>query len=240
VWLDDALPAGANPDQDGGDSWTWVNSNPTPLSGALANQSNIGTGEHQHFFTGATATLPVSSNDTLFAYIYLDPANVPAEAMIQWNDGSWNHRAYWGSNALTFGINGTASRRAMGALPPSGQWTRLSVPAQQVALTNSSLNGLALTLYGGRATWDYIGKTSGNSNSVPPAPGNIGGDLANGLWQSQVTNPGAWLYTLQRSTDLQIWTPLSSFVGTTGLILQLQDTNPPMPDAFYRINVQIP
>ena len=139
VWLDDALPVGANPDQDGGDSWTWVSSNPTPLSGTLANQSNIGTGEHQHFFTGATATLPVSTNDTLFAYIYLDPANVPAEAMIQWNDGSWNHRAYWGSNAITFGTNGTASRLAMGALPPTGQWTRLSgAEAQQVALTNSS------------------------------------------------------------------------------------------------------
>lgn len=240
VWVDDALPVGANPDQDGGDSWTWVGSNPTPISGALANQSNIGTGEHQHFFTGATATLPVSTNDTLFAYIYLDPANVPAEAMIQWNDGSWNHRAYWGSNAITFGINGTPSRLAMGALPPTGRWTKLSVPAQQVALTNSSLNGLALTLYGGRATWDYIGKTPGNSNSAPPTPGNVVGDLSNGLWQSQVTNPGAWLYTLERSTDLYNWIPLSSFIGATGMALQIQDTNPPLPDAFYRIQVQMP
>jgi hypothetical protein len=238
--VDDGLPAGAIPDQDGGDSWTWVNSNPTPISGTLANQSNIGTAEHQHFFTGATATLPVGTNDTLFAYIYLDPTNAPAEVMMQWNDGSWNHRAYWGSNLLTFGTNGTASRFAMGALPPTGQWTRLSVPAQQVALTNSMLNGLALTLYGGRATWDYIGKTPGGSNSVPPAPGNIGGDLTNGLWQAAVTNPGTWLYTLQRSTDLQSWTPLGSFVGATGLTLQLQDPNPPMPDGFYRIQVQLP
>lgn len=240
VWVDDALPAGAIPDQDGGDSWTWVNTNPAPISGALANQSNVGTGEHQHFFTGATATLPVSTNDTLFAYIYLDPTNVPAEVMMQWNDGSWNHRAYWGSNAIAFGTNGTASRRAMGALPPSGQWKKLSVPAQQVALTNAILNGLALTLYGGRATWDYIGKTPSGSNNVPPAPGNILGELTNGLWQTAVTNPGTWLYTLQRSTDLQSWVPLSSFIGTTGLLLQLQDPNPPLPNAFYRVNVQLP
>ena len=71
---------------------------------------------------------------------------------------------------------------------------------------------------------------------MPPTPGNIGGDLTNGLWPSQVTNPGTWLYTLERSTDLQDWIPLSSFVGTTGMVAE--DTgilNPPLPDAFYRV-----
>ncbi len=100
VWVDDVLPVGAIPVADGGDVWNWVSNNPTPLSGALANQSNIAPGEHQHFFTNATATLPVNSNDTLFAYVYLDPANVPAEVMLQWNDGSWEHRAFWGMDDI--------------------------------------------------------------------------------------------------------------------------------------------
>src|SRR5262249_41710277 len=155
------------------------------------------------------ATLPVSSNDTLFAYIYLDPSNVPAEAMLQWNDGSWEHRAFWGSNAIALGTSGTTSRFSAGALPPSGQWTKLSVSAPQVGLTNSTVNGLALTLYGGRATWDYIGKGS-STPSNPPSPGNIVGYLTNGLWQVQVTNSGSWLYTLERATNLLNWTPLSS------------------------------
>jgi hypothetical protein len=115
-------------------------------------------GEHQHYFYNATATLTVGAGDTLFAYVYLDPANPPSEVMLQWNDGSWEHRAYWGANFITWGSDGSVSRRFMGALPATGQWVRLSVPAAQVGLEGRTLNGMAYTLYGGRATWDYAGK----------------------------------------------------------------------------------
>jgi hypothetical protein len=90
--------------------------------------------------------------------VYLDPANPPSEVMLQWNDGTWEHRAYWGSNSLTWGTDGTVSRRYIGALPATGQWVRLAVPASQVGLEGHTLNGMAYTLYGGRATWDYAGK----------------------------------------------------------------------------------
>ena len=97
IWVEDAVPSGATMGSDGGDGWNWVSSNPTPYSGALAHQSALAGGEHQHYFYGATATLAVGVGDTLFAYVYLDPANPPSEVMLQWNDGSWEHRAYWGS-----------------------------------------------------------------------------------------------------------------------------------------------
>jgi len=128
----------------------------------------------------------------------------------------------------------------MGPLPPSGQWTKLSVPAQQVGLTNSSISGLGLMLYGGRATWDYIGKTSGLFTNQPPSPGNIVGNFADGHWQTQVTDPGNWLYTLERSTNLQDWTPLSSRIGADGSTLLLEDGNPPSPNGFYRVHLQQP
>ena len=114
---------------------------------------------HQHYFNNATATLSVGVGDTLFAYVYLDPANPPSQVMLQWYDGTWEHRAYWGSNAIAWGIDGTASRRSMGTLPAAGQWMKLSVPASQVGLEGRTLRGMAFTLYGGRATWDYAGKT---------------------------------------------------------------------------------
>src|SRR5262249_20267942 len=97
LWVDDALPAGAVPGADGGDAWTWVGSNPAPFSGPLASQSSIGASLHQHYFDWATATLAVQTGDVLVAYVYLDPTNLPAELMLQWNDGSWEHRAYWGA-----------------------------------------------------------------------------------------------------------------------------------------------
>src|SRR5438105_4214879 len=158
VWVDDAVPAGALPASDGGDAWNWISSNPTPYSGTQAHQSVLVGGEHQHYFYNATATLAVAVGDSLFAYVYLDPANPPSEVMLQWNDGSWEHRAYWGANLIGWGTDGSVSRRYMGVLPAAGQWVRLSVPASQVGLEGRTLNGAAYTLYGGRATWDYAGK----------------------------------------------------------------------------------
>src|SRR5258708_27605873 len=80
------------------------------FSGALAHQSGLVSGFHQHYFTNATNTLAIGTGDTLFTYVYLDPANPPSEVMLQWNDGtSWAHRAYWGANAILPGIESTAN-----------------------------------------------------------------------------------------------------------------------------------
>jgi len=157
VWVEDGIPAGgiAAGDFEG---WNWVSTNPTPASGTAGHQSNIVAGMHQHYFTNASATLSVNFGDVLVAYVYLDPLNPPSEVMLQWNDGNWEHRAYWGANFLGWGTDGTASRRYMGALPPTGQWVRLEVSASQVGLEGRTLNGMAFSLYGGRATWDRAGK----------------------------------------------------------------------------------
>jgi hypothetical protein len=40
----------------------------------------------------------------------------------------WNHRAYWGLSRISWGTEGTASRRRIGAMPRPGRWQRLEVP----------------------------------------------------------------------------------------------------------------
>jgi hypothetical protein len=137
-----------------------VSSSPAPFSGALAHQSALLSGIHHHYFYDASATLSVAAGDTLFAYVYLDPANPPSEVTLQWNDGSWDHRAYWGANLNPWGEDGTDSRRYMGALPATEQWVRQAVPAALVGLEGSTLNGMAFILYDGRATWDRAGKST--------------------------------------------------------------------------------
>src|SRR5439155_24315882 len=82
VWVDDSVPAGATTGADGGDSWNWVNTSPAPYSGTLANQSGVAAGSHQHYFSGATATLAIGTGDVLYAWVYLDPANPPSEIML--------------------------------------------------------------------------------------------------------------------------------------------------------------
>lgn len=156
--MDDALPAGAITICDGGDSWTWVDSNPDPLTGTKSSRSAIAAEFHQHYFYGASATLPINPGDVLVAYVYMDPNHLPSEIMLQWNNGTWEHRAYWGANKIGWGADGTVSRRWMGPLPPAGRWVRLEVPANLVALEGSVLNGMAFTLWDGRANWDAAGK----------------------------------------------------------------------------------
>ncbi len=165
IWVEDALPTGATAHVEN-DAWTWITSNPTPLSGTKAHQSNLAAGMHQHFFMNAAPGMPIAVDDYLFAYVYLDPANPPREIVLQWNDGTWEHRAYWGANLINWGVTGTNSRRFMGALPPVGQWVRLEVPAKDVGLEGKTITGMAFSLFDGRATWDRAGKR-GALASVP-------------------------------------------------------------------------
>jgi Glycosyl hydrolase family 9/Bacterial Ig domain/Cellulase N-terminal ig-like domain len=185
VWVDDATPSGAVPGSDGGDSWNWVNSNPAPFSGNRAHQTSASAGLHQHYFDWASQTMPVASGDILYTYVYLDPANLPSELMLQWNDGTWEHRAYWGENTVTYGSSGSNARRYMGALPASGRWVRLEVPASQVGLEGSTVRGMAFTLYNGRATWDAAGKGTVSAitttSNTPPVASNIVDTATNSL-----------------------------------------------------------
>jgi Bacterial Ig domain len=161
TWVDGSLPAGAVAGADGGDSWTWTNSTPPTVDGSMADVSANAAGEHEHFFSDATATLQINVGDIMFAYVYLDPANPPTEVMLQWNDGtSWNHRAYWGADSVTDGTDGTVSRYDAGPLPALGQWVELQVSASAVGLEDTNVAGMAFTLYGGDAMWGTAGKIS--------------------------------------------------------------------------------
>lgn len=173
VWLDDDLPPGVAPvtaaDDSTAEPWTWTTANPTPFAGARCHQSPTRAGTHQHYFTPLPDGWPVDPGDRLYSYVYLDPANLPTQIMLQWNvagASGWDHRAYWGApddgpspRFLPFGKPGTG-RRYMGPLPPAGRWMRLEVPAATVGLEQQAVSIIAFTLYDGQAWWDLAGKTS--------------------------------------------------------------------------------
>ena len=169
VWVEDSVPSGAI-ENGFHESWNWVSANPAPVGGNFAHQSNIFAGYHQHYFVGTTNPLSLNTGESLIVYAYLDPNNLPREIMLQWFEatGRWEHRAYWGTNDIDLGTDGTNNRRYMGALPPAGQWTRLEVPASLVGLEGMAVNGMAFTLFGGRVTWDRAGKSSQSSSPANP------------------------------------------------------------------------
>jgi mono/diheme cytochrome c family protein len=166
VWIDDEAPRGAELQGDGpGEPWQWVES-PLPVhSGRRATRRTTNAAAlSQHFFTGVAEPLVIQPGDRLFSWVWIDPANPPRTIMLQWNDGSWEHRAYWGENTIGWGSDGTGSRRRLGDLPRNGngelggEWLRLEVAARDVDLKpGAKVNGWAFTQFGGTVGWDMAG-----------------------------------------------------------------------------------
>lgn len=156
VWIEDDTPAGAQ--RQGTTPWQFVKKEEGPVFSGERSTVRAGDGVTQHFFTGATAPLKVGDGDKFFAYVYLDPQNPPKAIMLQFNDGSWEHRAEWGDQSIGFGNLGTPGRVAMGPLPKLGEWVRLEIEAAKVGLApGASINGWAYTQSGGKVYWDKSG-----------------------------------------------------------------------------------
>ena len=157
VWIDDDLPAGAKPDSES--SWRWVEAPDYPVfSGKRAHMisASVSKDKGQHYATDLPPLI-VKQRDKLYAYVYLQPTNTPAEIMLQWYQGSWDHRAYWGDDKISYGENGP-SRFHMGPLPKAGGWVRLEVSVSDLGLAESEpITGISFDQSDGEVYWDKAG-----------------------------------------------------------------------------------
>ena len=159
VWVDDALPLGAKPQgSEEEKSWQWGEQPAHQIFSRKLSHTRTAKEISQHSFIGATNGLRIGEDDKLFAYVFLDPKNPPKTVMLQFNDGSWEHRAYWGENLVMFGTDGTASRQSIGPLPTAGEWARLEVKAREIGLSPGTVvNGMSFTQVDGKVYWDKAG-----------------------------------------------------------------------------------
>ncbi|KQV47965.1 hypothetical protein ASC95_18450 [Pelomonas sp. Root1217] len=143
---------------------------PAP-AGLLHRSANV-RGLHQHFLDHATETLAVGKGDVLYAWVQLDREFPPRTLMLQWQiGGSWEHRAYWGENLIGWGLDGTPSRLQQStdvppAVPTPGRWHRLEIPAAALALEDTSVGGVAFTLYDGQALFGPVGVLRNGAEAV--------------------------------------------------------------------------
>jgi hypothetical protein len=125
-----------------------------------------------------------------------------------------------------------------------GQWELSFAGTDYLTLTNGSWIGFSV------AAGEYESDTNAPYNTHKHAPAtpdvsinavvkNLSGGLQSGQWQAQCLSVSNWLYTLQRTTDLQSWDDVASTNGN-GANLFLQDTNPPAGSAFYRVKAEYP
>jgi hypothetical protein len=169
IWIDDELPAGAEPFGNGGgpQEFKFVDKADHPVFHGTRSSYRASEGRGQHGFHNAKPGLPAGLNSKLFTYVYLDPKNPPQQIMLQWNDGrSWEHRAYWGGNHIAWGTDNSTSRLRMGDLPELGKWVRLEVDAAQVGIAGSTITGWAFTQFDGTVYWDNAGIVDVEPNAV--------------------------------------------------------------------------
>ncbi|MFT5524158.1 MAG: mono/diheme cytochrome c family protein [Pirellulaceae bacterium] len=162
VWFDDALPPGAAPEgDDAGNSWKFVSAPDHPVFSGKTSSLRTGVGLTQHFFSKVTDKFVLGDDDQLFAYVYLDPKNPPETVQLQFNNGTWEHRAFWGADKGHGAGRNNASNLRIGDLPETGKWVRLEVSASQVGLPAAAqINGWAFTQFGGTVYWDKPGRIS--------------------------------------------------------------------------------
>jgi hypothetical protein len=162
VWFDDALPEGAPSEgNEGGNSWKFVSAPDHPVYSGKTSSLRTDAGLTQHFFSKVKTKFKLGDNDHLFAYVYLDPKNPPETVQLQFNNGNWEHRAFWGADKGHGAGRNNASNLRMGDLPETRKWIRLEVAASQVGLpAGSELNGWAFTQFGGTVYWDKPGRIS--------------------------------------------------------------------------------
>jgi len=155
VWIDDAPPEGAR--LQGNSPWKWVTAEEHPVHSGTRATKRTGDGLTQHFFTGAKKPLEVTKGATLFAHVWIDPDNPPKTVQLQFNDGTWEHRAFWGERRGYGGGEGPNNHR-VGDVPEAGTWVRLEVPASKVGLKpGAKINGWAFTQFGGTVYYDAAG-----------------------------------------------------------------------------------
>ena len=176
VWVEDDFPKGAKAEASGtAGALKWVETEKVHSGKKAIMRTDEGLA--QDFFTQASPPLLVGAGDTLFAYVYLDPADPPKAIMLQFHTSEWLHRANWGDeDAIAFGTKGTSQKLLLGALPKAGEWVRLEIDAGKLDLKpGAKIDGIAF-----HAIW-WDGLLGPGRHRHGDGPGGLGGRLAVGL-----------------------------------------------------------
>lgn len=112
------------------------------------------------------------------------------------------------------------------------------------AFTDFRLDTLAVASYsdaGADGSLRANGRVDNLEVTAPDPPiGGVTGGWQDGAWEVRFTGSAGWLYALERATDLQSWTNVSSLTAAGDGPAALSDTNAPAGSAFYRVRAGRP
>ena len=185
----------------------------------------------------ADAAAPLNPGDLYWSGLYgpnWETWTETNDAGCFFNSPNRGANTYWTSTDPTYASSGY-----------HGQWEFAQAGLSSLHLTNGSWIGFSVAA----GEWEFDLSAPYNAHKRAPAPPdagitalvkNLAGSLQGGRWQAQFMSCSNWLYTLQRSSDLQNWTNIVSGIPGNSFNLILSDTNPPTGRAFYRVGTDVP
>jgi hypothetical protein len=171
VWIDDDWPAKARAEvNSGNEAHRWVEKNDGQVFSGQRAIRRAGKGLNQVFFSNCAEPLTIGPGDKVFAYVYLEPQDLPKAIMLQFHVKEWSNRANWGDpDVIPYGKKDTPEKVLMGTLPEAGKWVRLEVSAEKLGLARGTLiTGMAFTQVDGTCYWDKAGIISANDPATSP------------------------------------------------------------------------
>jgi hypothetical protein len=141
---------------------------------------------------------------------------------------------YWTSTDPTYASSGY-----------HGEWELAQAGLSGLQLTNGSWIGFSVAA--GEFEFDLSAPYNAHKHA-PAAPDagitalvkNLTGGFAEGRWQARFLSCTNWLYSLERSPDLQNWMTVTAAVSGNGTSLIIEDATPPADNSFYRIRANQP
>ncbi len=215
------------------------------LAEATSTNFNRSTGENSPDLVEFTFFPPTAYSESTVWPIFVD-AN---------SDFNWNGDSDYAIYAPTLGdwyhivMTYTASNLTMVTTMTNFEQTSGVTIIDPLDLTNTvypftdfRVDTISINSYQDDGLGDSIsaqGVVGNLAVTLPPPVRNMAGAFNNGIWQVQCGTYTNWLYTLERTTDLILWSNVSTANGT-GDILILPDTNAPADKAFYRVRADRP
>ena len=154
IWFEDTFPPGAKV----GTTDTKLEFGSDPTTSGQKSLKVRGKGLAQVYYETGAADLIVPEGGKFFLHVFNDPGDPAEEVMIQFNTGTWMHRAIWGRDLIPWGKVGTGERFPAGPLPEAGKWIKLEFEAARVGLKpGAAVKGFAFTVHGGTVHFDRMG-----------------------------------------------------------------------------------
>ncbi len=148
IWLDDALPPGA---QELG-SWEWDTE--TVQSGERAHFHPSGHGVHQHGFTFQDPVI-LPADGKIIQEVWLDPGDPPQGIALRFKLTSGEGAGvYWEGEEEVFAPEEYEALWYYGLLPKLGVWTELAILVEDLGLEDAEVIELRFLTFDGRVLWD--------------------------------------------------------------------------------------